>query len=591
MTIKNSFHPCHFCPVSLWPLLTGPVPRSRRPRLADDFYRSRPLWLQPLLAWVSEAWLPLTAREAAAGFVQRALLPLLHHASSSPAAPDAWDASDKEAGQGARYLGERDVSEAVSPRKETRQVRLVGGKLCAVEEKEEGSGIGGDGDGFGPDAEEARMLQALKSAASVAMTTTGTFDPLLAQATPEGPPEEDSSFGLGSSAPTNPFVRTAAPLPGALGSRETGSSSVASSDGWSSTPWEQRLGAANSSSLQLPSARTASPRPSANHQSTRSPRAGAAAAASSRSKKVGPSSAGVAGHSNRVSAVERSWEEVPNRHKQTGRPSAIGGPQGSRNLTPTSARHREEDSLSSSAQMGSWTGAAGSATVAAAAKKNNSKVGSSGDRNGKGYVTAAEAATSVSRTAEEVGAAHPRGSVVERWREMQRKQMGEETGAPASAGSQKGSDQVDRRPQVGLPRDATKTAAPAQPEAVASHSAAANAAFAAAARATASRGDAPKGGAQAHEPAARPVDYASLAEASSMELHKLVLSSWTIPELLKAPVKSARGGGGGGTFVASEGQDKRWLSSLWLPKVRCLPASSLSCRQRCSGMVFPPFVA
>lgn len=550
--------------LSLWPLLTGPVPSSRRPRLADDFYRSRSLWLQPLLAWVSEVWLPLPAREAAAGFVQRALLPFLHDASSQ--APDAGDTSGRGADQGARFRGERDVSEAISPRKETRQVRLVGGKLCAVEEneEEEGRGIGGEGDEFGAEAEEAKILQALKSAANVVTRTTGTVDPSPAPVAPEGP-AEDSRVDLGSSAPTNPFVRKASPLPGALGSREPGDSSVASGDGWSSTPWEQRLGAANSSS-QLPSSGRASPRSSAT-QSTRGPHT--VPAMSSRSETVSPSSAGVMGIGNQLSAVERSQEEVPN-HKTTGRPSAVGDPQGSRNLTHTSSRHRERDSLSSSVQIGSWTGATVATVVAAA--KTNSKVGSSGDRDGTRYVTAAEAATSVSRAEEQVSAARPRGSVVERWREMQRKQMGE-TRAPASAGSEKGSHQVDRRPQVGLPRDATKTIPPPRPEAVASHSAAANAAFAAAARATASRGEAPKGGAQAHEPTARPVDYASLAEASSMELHKLVLSSWTIPELLKAPGTSARVC----SFVANEGQERRWLSNLWLPKVRCHPSSSKNC--------------
>lgn len=537
---------------SLWPLLTGPVPRSRRPRLADDFYRSRSLWLRPLLAWVSEAWLPPPAREAAAGFVQRKLLPFLHGASS-PASP-AGGASGKQS-----VHDNGGVSEAISPRKKARQLRLVGNKLCAVAE-EEGYGHVGDGDEFGPEAEEAKMLQALESAASVA-TATDIMDASPAQAAPEGPPEA-SRFGLAPSAPTNPFGRTAAPLRGALESQTPGDSSVAS-DGWSSTPWEERLGMA-----ALTSAGGASPRPSST-PFTRSPRA--TPAPPFRSETVRPSIAGGARCDSPRSDVERSWEELPD-HQPTARPSAVGDSQGSRNPTATSARRRQEKSLSSRIQMGSWMDSTATPVVAAA--KPNSKVGSSEAHDGKGYVTAAEAAASASRA--ELAATRPRGSVVKRWREMQRKQTGE-TRAPDLAGAQNGSHQADRRAQAGLPREAKTASTTARPEAVQSHSAAANAAFAAAARATANRGDAPEGGSLVHEPKSRLVDHASIAEASSMELHKLVLSSWTIPELLKDPVKSARGGSR--SQNANEGQDRRQLSGLWLPKVSCRSIPTLICRQ------------
>lgn len=441
----------------------------------------------------------------------------------------------------------------------------MGAKLCAVEE-EQGRGEGGNGDEFGSEAEEAKILQALESAASAA-TTTVAVDPSPVQAAPEGSPEVPW-VGLGPSEPTNPFVRTAVPLPGAVRSRERGGSSVAS-EGWSSTPWQQRLGVA-SSSPHLTSAGGASSRPSSS-QSVRSPPA--APASRFRNEIVRSSAAGEARRDRQRSAVELSPEELPN-HQQIDRSSAVGGAQGSRNQTASSARRREEKLSSISVQMGSWAGS-NSATVVAAVKAN-STVGSSGADDGKEYANTAEAAAYVSR-AEEVVAARPRGSVVERWREMQRKQM-EETQEPASVGSQKGPHQVDQRAQARLSTDAAKAIAPARPETVASHSAAANAAFAAAARATASRGNALEGGAKAREPVERPVDYTSLAEASSMELHRLVLSTWTIPELLAAPMKSARQG-------ASEGQDRRWLSSLWLPKVRCRPVSSLA-----SKVLITPFV-
>lgn len=397
-------------------------------------------------------------------------------------------------------------------------------------------------------------MLALRSAAR-AVTTAGIADPTPAQAVPEVPPE--AGGGLDPAAPTNPFLRTAAPLPRTPVSRETGSVSVAS-DGWSPTPWERRLGL-GSSSAPLSSARSALPGPSSAPFTRNLP-----VAPHFHVEPVRPSAASEARRGSQQKPVERSREELPD-HQQTGRSSVVGGSHGSRNPTATSDRHREESGRSSSVQMGSGTGSTAATATAAAADKTNSKAGSSGAHGGKRYVTAAEAAASTSRGEEEVAAARPRGSVVERWREMQRKQTGE-TRVPISAGSQKGPQQVGRRAQAGLPRDATQATITTRPETVGSHSAGPKAAFATAARATARRGDAPEGGTQAHGSAATR-DYASLAEASSMELHRLVLSSWTVPELLAAPIKSARGGGG--SHFANEGQDKRLLSSLWLPKVSC----------------------
>ena len=367
---------------SLWPLLTGPVPRRRRPRLADDFYSSRSLWLYPLLAWVSEPWLPAHAREAAAGFVQRALLPFLcaplpSSASSSPAVVLSL-----------RSRNSSSSSSSSSPRaKSSKKVRLVGNRLCAVEEEEEEEEEEEDVD-LGVSGEEKKVLLELRSAAA-AVTGVAASSPDQGPPLPLPPPPVGGRDRRAPAAPTNPFVRPserAAPAAAAGGPPGAGDGS-----GWSQTPWERRLGVGSSAARSV-TAGAAGPQPWFDEVDfTRA--SGAVAAPPLVSSTVGRASQSPRGSSATVPEAE---------------------------ARPSSAVGREQRGLSGSRT--GFSGAAGAGAAAAVA------VASDGARSsGKRVVTAAEAAAARSAraqasaaaaavTASTAAAVRPRGSVVERWR-------------------------------------------------------------------------------------------------------------------------------------------------------------------------------
>ncbi|CAM9371654.1 unnamed protein product, partial [Scytosiphon promiscuus] len=460
---------------SLWPLLTGPVPQRRRPRLADDFYRSRSLWLQPLLSWVSERWLPLPARAAAADFVQRSLLPFLHAAL----APST-----------------RATAEAV-------------GRALLLS----------------ADAEEAKLLLELRSAAASATSGIAEHSPVRSVGTPEGP--VSPVFGMTRSvrSPTaqrNPFVRTAAPRARASLTRG-GDGSPGTGGGFLRTPWEQRLGAGNSVIATAPA-----------------PAGGAASEAESVASlaQLTRSSAPAPLFQREVTARVRTTAAEARRGAFV--PAAAGGSRGDPPLAGPTGRSSPVSDDAESFELGD----------------------AGAPDEGKRYVTAAEAAAARASRAERAeavaAAARPRGSVVERWREMQRRQAGETATALAPRA-------VPARPGQKQQADSRKDVARASSAAVASAAAAsteARAAFAAAAKA------------QARRAGRSTRDFASLAEASSMELHRLVLSSWTVPELADESSSShpARGGRGGAfqgeAAREDHGSSRSSMSRrLWLSRV------------------------
>ncbi|CAM9950374.1 unnamed protein product, partial [Ectocarpus sp. 8 AP-2014] len=517
---------------SLWPLLTGPVAQRRRPRLADDFYRSRSLWLQPLLSWVSAAWLPRVAREAAAIFVQRSLLPFLH-ASSCASATGGGDEGGPR--------GDDDPSVGVSPRK---TVRLVGDKLCAVE------GEGGSAWALlSGEPEEAGLLAALKSAA-VAATTEGTA--------PRSPPAAPGGAARSRvdphspEAPRNPFALSAA-------RRGNGGSSAAS--GWSRTPWEDRLGVGNSAT---PSSESAG-----------RPLSGSALAQITYSSPAAaPEPTATTPGVRRGSHYPKAGGNDSSQARQGGDSTAGGGGGGG------GGGFRDSRGRSTTASTEGWSLGVRPEKTASRAVSNSTandddEVGSSsGPRGRKTYVTAAEAAAvraseakantakvAAAAAAVAAAAARPRGSVVERWREMQRRQMGETTEVVASAPAASQSRPLQQQQeQARSPRNATAQTTSKE----------ARAAFATAAQAAARRGDSPDGGngsLATTAAGAATLDYASLAEASATELHKLVLSSWTVPELFAASTKSARSGGRFQGPKRGHEVGRSSSSSLWLSKV------------------------
>lgn len=120
----------------------------RRPDLANTFLSSRELWLKSLLSWLTESWLSQRAREAAAGFVQRALIPTLADVSPSTVlmlagVADGYDRRAGRASPGKKVLG------------------LVGGKLGAYDENDDDV----SGRDMSENEAEAFMLKSLQSAA------------------------------------------------------------------------------------------------------------------------------------------------------------------------------------------------------------------------------------------------------------------------------------------------------------------------------------------------------------------------------------------------------------------------------------------
>ncbi|CAM9647754.1 unnamed protein product, partial [Ectocarpus fasciculatus] len=266
-------------------------------------------------------------------------------------------------------------------------------------------------------------------------------------------------------APRNPFSLSVA-------RRGNGGSSAAS--GWSRTPWEDRLGVGNSAT---PSSESAG-RPlsgSALAQITYS------SPAAAREPTVRTPEVRRGNHSSVVGGNDFS------RPRQGGG-STAGGDGGFRDSRGLSA--------TASAERGSFGGrpeTTVSRVVSNSTANDADEVGSSSGARGRNtYVTAAEAAAARASEAKEntakaaaaaAAAARPRGSVVERWREMQRRQMGEttevEASAPAAAQSRSQQQHEARSPRNAAAQATSKEA---------------RVAFATAAQAAARRGDSPDGG-------------------------------------------------------------------------------------------------
>lgn len=556
---------------SLWPLLTGPIAQRQRPHLADELYSSRSLWLQSVLSWVSEHWLPPPARAAAAGFVQRALLPFLRAvavASSSTGSGGSAAGSGGGADGGAARAGERGGGVGAgspSPRKKA-VVRLVGGRLRAVDEEEqeeqEGvAGTGGDGNDRAllrsADAEEAKLLTELRSAAASATAGVNERSPARAPQAPSSPGFGAPKTALSPAAQRNPFVLSVAPRARTTAPRGSGGTG----GGFLPSPWEQRLGAGSSAAGAtgpVPALRAASEAESVS-----------SLADLTRSSPLAPLFQREAAEVRvRTPAVEARRNSLFPAAETT---VSRGGEKASRGAEKVSRRD---------SPRARSTGRSSPVSTDAESFEVTDIVARGGE---KRYVTAAEAAAARASRVEQArgmtgsSVVRPRGSVVERWREMQRKQAaGEAATHPPASRAAPAPVRPGQKQQAESRKDAAARAASAT-VATAAASSEARAAFAAAAKAQARRGSSPDGASGSSAAAAAVVvvggstrDFASLAEASSAVLHRLVLSSWTVPELRDESSNSKPARGGRGGSAAREEHESGRLSTsrrLWLSKV------------------------
>lgn len=556
------------CGGSLWPLLTGSVKRERRPSLADAFYLSRSLWLHPLLAWASEPWLPRRAREAAAHFVQNSLLPFLKSraSSSTPArlTADGLQRAGREdrAGDGGSGGGGGSGSSGIDFASRGKKVlRLQGNKLGGIEEEEYGQHPrGGWFDRvLSEEEEEAKVLQELASAAIAATPSDAVCDTAALQ--PARSEEGARRVGLSSTGSANPFARGGT-LPGATAASLTifGDASNAGS-GSARTPWTQRLQAA-----AKPGAPARAKTPSVSSSRSSLPRvdgsevcgggSGDASAAAPPSDTLGSFLFDDGVHHQRSTAHQRSRQE-----SDTARPTRrLAG-----NAHTACERTGEARGAAAGVGVQDVSRAAASGPTPSIDDSIDATLDShagpsfdvgSGAGSGKKFVTAAEAAAAgtlraqvkiaqkeatVASAAATAPKKLPPGALVKIWKEMCKVQAAEKAAAGCSKAPQQHAGQRAKTP---LP----KAAAPSS--ATASSASDAQAAFAAAEQASVARG---KNGLT---PSARPsepapvgpagavatLDHASFAKSTAADLHRLVLSSWTVEEL-RAVSSKPRGGG------------------------------------------------
>lgn len=490
--------------------------------MSEAFLLSRSLWLEPLLLWVSEPWLPLRAREAAAHFVQSSLLPFLDEGSTNALAPVVH-------GHGAR------AAPTVSPSKKV--LRLVGNRLGIVEEQEEGDHGGAAGDLSGSE-EEGQQVRRLRLAAVAVMTESviGSSSTTTAQREPQA---EEERFNITQGA-ANPSRHTtsAATVPAAQAVRQMYglvTSKVSSS-------WAGRLVDGSASSTAV-----------AKRRSSSSPRG---VPTSSANHPVSPSDFGAP-----LPEVMPKW--TPGDETRSG---AKDSKEQGRGQSWSAADRRASGSRSSvhsgKESNASWTASqwdtAISLPVPAAGKARASKVASEqftgdGAPPAKSYVTAAEAAaaraaTKVARTTASTAdvSSCPRGSVAEKWRKMKLKDgraigqllSGDKSGA--TGGQMKHSNSYTQSSQ--FKGTASRPAVAGTPDAAA-------AAFTAAEQAAERRNqDSTHSISLSYRSSAvttATLDHASLVKASAAELHRIVLSTWTVVEIMTAATQPHRQGGAG----------------------------------------------
>lgn len=528
-----------FYDVSLWPLLTGSISRDRRPELADAFLLSRSLWLKPLLSWVSVSWLPPRARESCARFLRCSLLPLLD---------DTWRPTGESTSAGGLSAGDFEGGKSInasSPSK--KMLRLVGNRLSAVEEPANEwdlADYGSAAPGVGEEEEEASVLRRLRLASVTVYPPDADNPP--AKAARETPSPKASVKAL------NPFFRRTDVTSISLRGTRGGSSASHSS----TSPWTL----------------------------SRKARTGKAAASSTKNNKnntttTAPTSADIE-EANAFNMLASGAISPPPSPPVTGLgtneiPRILTVPE-SPPLTAKTAPPTLAD-VDAPADKSSVTAAA-----VKTAKASRSVVANETTRTPRAKAVVDKAALSKTMSSP------AKGSVVDIWREMQRKRRvakasppketapsskreteppaKRETKAPAKreveppakretapsalaeiiSKSHKNSNsqssktlqvatQRQQKPsvsEVGVGSSITQAAFDAaelamvrrRKEAAAVDSAAASAAAAASAVAAAMR-----------------LDHSALAKAGTAELHRLVLSLWTVPELLAAASDSGAG--------------------------------------------------
>ena len=538
---------------SLWPLLTGSITRERRPSLADAFYLSRSLWLQSLLAWVSEPWLPRRAREAAARFIQSSLLPFLKSRASSTPVGCTLDGFGRAGREDRGDDGGSGSGHCVDLASRTKRVlRLEGNTLVGIEEEDYGQSPGGFDRVLSDEEEEAKVLEELKSAA-IASTPNDVSITAFQPARPEAGARQ---AGLASTGSTNPFARSTLPGPAAS---STVSGNVSKASGSARTPWTERVQAAKPAAPARAKAKSVlssrSSLPRVDGSGVSGDGGGGASAAAPASDTLESSLFDEEEYLQRSAVRERSQQESgatrPTR-RQAGSAHAPRARSGAARGAAFDVGVQDVSRVAAAGPAPAIDDSIGTSLDSYADPRFDVGAGSSG---GKKYVTAAEAfaaralrgqGKNTQKEATVVAAApaeapRPRGSVQEIWQEMKRKRLAAES---ATAGSSKTRQQdAGQRAKTPQPKAAVPASA-AKPPATD-----AQAAFAAAAQASAARHNEGLTAARLSDPApvspaeeVATLDHASFAKSTAADLHRLVLSSWTVEELRAASSKSGPGG-------------------------------------------------
>lgn len=582
------------------------MPRKECADIADALYRSRSLWLTPLLAWVSESWLPPRAREAAGRFILCSLLPFLDLQGapfSSVKGPHGPVASGKDTGSGS---SKEEQGSFKSPNQKV--VRLMGNKLVVADVQEEDCNWKGAGKSLSEEGGESKLLRKLQLEAISATANITSF----------------SSTQMELIAPTNQFVRTALPTP--TGSPPPEELSSIRSGGL--VPWEKRLaqiesaeiavGRGNVLSLGNPPPRTAkhtspsdvkrwvpSDKDNYGNQSaavgcsrndtrtarpSQKPAHGVPSPRDTRVKVPGVSvqptswlSSALAASPTATATATEITSDFERDFTTINAPPRAGDDTSDRRLASAQQalknihEARSADRRVVDPELVSDTPAISAGMGFGSAPRATAESGTTNDANAgeKRYVPAADAAAVRAARARALSVEQPASaaavavsfrqplSVVEKWREMQRKQAVVEpvTASVENASQQKDSRRGAKTPLLAASRHSVNTSSQASADFVT------KASFAAAAQATARRNKdssaMPLPGLAATAVAAT-VNHSSLVKASAAELHRLVLSSWSVSELLSASsdpdcrenlsqsTRSKRGGENGAEVAKSE---------------------------------------
>ena len=441
-------------------------------------------------------------------------------------------------------------------------LRLEGGKLGGVEREDYGHHprVGWFDRVLSEEEEEAKVLEELASAAIAATPSgvvcdTASFQPARSE-------EREKQAGLASTGSANPFARSDT-LPGATAAASSTASGDASNAGSDSarTPWAERLPAAakpaasaRAKAKSLSSCRSSLPR--VDGSGVCGGGGGGASAAAPPRGTLDTFSFDDGVQHQRSTSRQRSRQESdatrPTR-RQEGTAHTSRGRTGAARGTAAGVGAQDGSQVAASGPTPSIDDTIDTSLDSHASPSFD--VGG-GAGSGKKFVTAAEAAAAGTLRAQ-VKNAHreatvataaatapkklPPGSLVKIWKEMCKLHAVEKAAAGPSKAPQQHAGQRAKTP---LP------SAVAPSSASASSATDAQAAFAAAEQATRARGKngltpsarlsepAPVGPAEA----VATLDHASFAKSTAADLHRLVLSSWTVEELRAASSKPGRGG-------------------------------------------------